>query len=133
MKFLLDTNVCIRLMRGDDAVRENLRQATPDDCAISMITVFELFAGVERCADPEKESIKVKRLLSAFHLLPFDWDSALRTATIRWQLEKSGQPIGPYDLQLAGQALALELTLITHNTREFSRVSGLSYEDWQTD
>jgi len=132
MKFLLDTNVCIRLMRGDEVVRENLRQATPDDCAVSMITVFELFAGVERCADPEKESIKVKRLLSAFHLLPFDWDSALRSATIRWQLEKSGQPIGPYDLQLAGQALALELTLITHNTREFSRVSALSYEDWQT-
>ncbi len=131
MKFLLDTNVCIRLMRGDGTVRENLRKATPDDCAISMVTVFELFAGVERCAHPEKESIKVRRLLSAFHLLPFDWDSAIHTATIRWHLEKSGQPIGPYDLQLSGQAAALDLTLVTHNTREFSRVPGLRIEDWQ--
>jgi len=131
MKYLLDTNACIRLMRGDGNVRHHLSSKAPDDCAVSMVTVFELFSGVEKCADPRKEALKVRRLLDAFHLLPFDWDSALHTAKIRGHLEKIGKIIGPYDLQLAGQSLALELILVTHNTREFSRVPGLSIEDWQ--
>ena len=131
MKYLLDTNACILLMRGDGKVRHHLSSKAPDDCAISMVTVFELFSGVEKCAHPRKEAVKVRRLLDAFHLLPFDWDSALHTAKIRGHLEKIGKIIGPYDLQLAGQSLALELILVTHNTREFSRVPGLSIEDWQ--
>lgn len=131
MKYLLDTNACIRLMRGDGNVRRHLSSKAPDDCAVSMVTVFELFSGVEKCADPRKEALKVRRLLDAFHLLPFDWDSALHTAKIRGHLERIGKIIGPYDLQLAGQSLALELILVTHNTREFSRVPGLSVEDWQ--
>jgi len=86
---------------------------------------------IEKCARLRKEALKVRRLLDAFHLLPFDWDSALHTAKIRGHLEKIGKIIGPYDLQLAGQSLALELILVTHNTREFSKVPGLSIEDWQ--
>jgi tRNA(fMet)-specific endonuclease VapC len=131
MKYLLDTNACIRLMRGDENVRNHLCSKTPDDCAISMVTVFELFSGVEKCSKPRKEAVKVKRLLDAFHLLPFDWDSALHTAKVRGHLEKIGKIIGPYDLQLAGQCLALGLILVTHNSREFSRVPGLTLEDWQ--
>lgn len=131
MKYLLDTNACIRLMRGDGNVRHHLSSKAPDDCAISMVTVFELFSEFEKCAHSRKEALKVRRLLDAFHLLPFDWDSALHTAKIRGHLEKIGKIIGPYDLQLAGQSLALELILVTHNTREFSRVPGLSIEDWQ--
>jgi tRNA(fMet)-specific endonuclease VapC len=131
MKYLLDTNARIRLMMGDGNVRRNLSSKAPDDCAISMVTVFELFSGVEKCADSRKEALKVRRLLDAFHLLPFDWDSALHTVKIRGHLEKIGKIIGPYDLQLAGQSLALELILVTHNTREFSRGPGLSIENWQ--
>lgn len=96
-----------------------------------MVSVFELFAGVERCREPERESAKVVAFLQPLHLLPFDWDSALRTAAIRWELEKAGKKIGPYDLQLAGQALALDVTLVSHNLREFQRVSGLKLEDWE--
>jgi tRNA(fMet)-specific endonuclease VapC len=129
--YLLDTNVCIRLMRGDENIRRHLSAKSPDDCAVSMVTVFELFAGVEKCSDPGKESAKVRRMLDAFHLLPFDWDSALHTAKVRGHLEKIGKIIGPYDLQLAGQCLALGLILVTHNSREFSRVPGLAMEDWQ--
>lgn len=131
MKYLLDTNVCIRAMRGDPQVTARLRQAVPDDCGVSMVSVFELFAGVERCREPESEAIKVMDFLRPLHLLPFDWDSALKTATIRWELEKTGRKIGPYDLQLAGQALALDLTLVSHNLREFRRVGGLKIEDWE--
>lgn len=131
MKYLLDTNVCIRAMKGDPQVNARLAQAVPDDCGVSMVSVFELFAGVERCRDPQGEGAKVMEFLRPLHLLPFDWDSALKTATIRWELEKIGRKIGPYDLQLAGQALALDVTLVSHNLREFRRVGGLRVEDWE--
>jgi tRNA(fMet)-specific endonuclease VapC len=131
MTFLLDTNVCIAAMRGNPRVVQELAVRRPEDCAVSMVTVFELFAGVCRCNDPEGEGRKVSTFLEPFHLLPFDWDSALKTAEVRFQLEKAGNTIGPYDLQIAGQALSLDLILITHNTREFKRVTGLRIEDWE--
>lgn len=131
MNYLLDTNVCIAVMRGYPKVLGKFSALSPDDCAVSMVTVFELFAGVCRCKFPEKEREKVLAFLQPLHLLPFDWDSALKTAEIRFQLEQLGQKIGPYDLQLSGQALALDLTFVTHNTREFARVDGLRMEDWE--
>jgi tRNA(fMet)-specific endonuclease VapC len=131
MIYLLDSNVCIAAMRGNTRVIQKLTDCTPEDCAISMITVFELFAGVFRCRHPEDEQQKVITFLQPFHLLPFDWDSAKKTAETRFQLEKAGTKIGPYDLQISGQALALNLTLVTHNTREFQRVIGLQIEDWE--
>jgi tRNA(fMet)-specific endonuclease VapC len=133
MTYLLDTNVCIAAMRGYPAVIRNLASQSPEDCAVSMVSVFELMAGVFRCNDPEREGRKVSTFLEPFHLLPFDWDSALKTAEIRFQLEKNGTRIGPYDLQLAGQALALDLTLVTRNTREFQRVTCLRLEDWESE
>ena len=131
MTYLLDTNVCIAAMRGNAKVIQELAARSPEDCAVSMVSVFELFAGVLRCKDPAGEGQKVTTFLKPFHLLPFDWDSAIRTAEIRFQLEKTGTKIGPYDLQLSGQALSLDLTLVTHNTREFKRVNGLRFEDWE--
>ena len=133
MTHLLDTNVCIAAMRGNPKVVRKLAACSPEDCAVSMVSVFELFAGVFRCNDPEGEGQKVSTFLKPFHLLPFDWDSALKTAEIRFQLEKAGTKIGPYDLQLSGQAISLDLTLVTHNTREFKRVNGLRVEDWEID
>jgi tRNA(fMet)-specific endonuclease VapC len=133
MIYLLDTNVCIAAMRGNPKVVQGLATRSPEDCAVSMVSVFELFAGVFRCNAPEAEGQKVSSFLKPFHLLPFDWDSALKTAEIRFQLERAGTKIGPYDLQLSGQALSLDLTLVTHNTREFNRVTGLRIEDWETD
>ena len=133
MIYLLDTNVCIAAMRGNPMVMQALATRSPEDCAVSMVSVFELFAGVFRCNDPEGEGRKVSTFLKPFHLLPFDWDSAMKTAEIRFQLEKVGNKIGPYDLQLSGQALSLDLTIVTHNTREFQRVTGLRFEDWEVE
>jgi tRNA(fMet)-specific endonuclease VapC len=131
MKYLLDTNVCIRAMQAHPQVIANMMRHAPDDCGVSMITVFELFAGVERCRHPEQEREKVLGFLQPLHLLPFDWDSALHAASIRWELEKTGNKIGPYDLQIAAQARALGVILVTHNQREFSRVPELRIEDWE--
>lgn len=131
MKYLLDTNVCIAILRGNQRVLMRLQQLRPDDCGISMVSVFELFSGVERCSRPEEERAKVETLLHPLHLLPFDFESARRTSQLRWHLEKRGQPIGPYDLLLAGQALAFGIVLATRNTKEFARVPGLALEDWE--
>ncbi len=133
MIYLLNTNVCIAAMRGNPKVVQGLAAYSPENCAISMVTVFELFAGVFRCNNPEREGQKVSSFLAPFHLLPFDWDSAMKAAEVRYQLEKVGMIIGPYDLQLSGQALSLGLILVTHNTREFKRVNDLRTEDWESE
>lgn len=131
MKYLLDTNVCIAVLRGNLRIRERLQAVRPDDCGVSAISIFELFSGVERCRRPEEERKKVETFLVPLHLLPFDRDSAVRTAKVRWHLEKTGKPIGPYDLQLAGQALSLDVTLVTSNSSEFQRVPELKWENWE--
>jgi len=131
MTHLLDTNVCIAALRGRPQVCRRLSAMNPDDCGVSIVSVYELFSGVERCRHPEDERRKVETFLSPLNLLPFDYDAALQTARIRWHLEREGEIIGPYDLMLAGQALALGVTMVTHNAGEFERVPGLSLEDWQ--
>jgi len=133
MTYLVNTNLCIAAMRGNPKVVQALYDRSPEDCAVSMVSVFELYAGAFRCNDPEREGLKVASFLEPFHLLPFDLDAAMKTAEIRHPLEKAGMRIGPYDLQLSGQALSLDLILVTHNTREFKRVNGLRLEDWESE
>ncbi len=131
MKYLLDSNVCIAALRGHSHVQARLSALSPGDCAVSTVTLYELLAGAARCRVPEREKAKVGAFVAPLHLLPFDHAAAARTADVRWNLEKRGPPIGPYDLMLAGQALLLDLTLVTHNLREFTRVDGLRSESWQ--
>lgn len=131
MQYLLDTNTCIAAMRRNAAVVAHMSTLSPNDCAVSTITAYELETGVEKCADPTKERAKVEHLLRAVHVLPFDADSARRAAQVRAALEKAGQPIGPYDLLLAGHAMAFNLVLVTRNLREFSRVAELRLENWE--
>ena len=104
----------------------------PTACVVSTITVYELYTGVEKCADPTLERSKVSRLLATVNELAFDAQAAKEAAHIRAQLESQGQMIGPYDVLLAGHAKAMGLRLVTHNTAEFARVPGLLLEDWQT-
>lgn len=133
MTHLLDTNACIAAMRGNPQVRAHLLARQPTDCGVSTVTLYELHSGVERCRQPAVERAKVETFVRPLHLLPFDPSAAAHAARIRWLLEQQGRLIGPYDLMLAGQALALDLTMVTHNTREFGRVPGLRLEDWQAD
>lgn len=131
MTHLLDTSACIAIMRGHEQACLRMQTHAPTDLGISSVTLFELLAGVERCRRPDRERGKVAQLIAPLHLLAFDAAAAVESARIRWHLERQGMPIGPYDLQLAGQALSLDLTLVTHNTREFERVPNLRLEDWQ--
>lgn len=130
MRYLLDTDICIAALRGHAGVRARLQSVTPDDCGVSTVTVFELLSGVERCRRPDGERRKVEAFLAPLHVLPFDHEAAVRAAKVRWGLEKAGQPIGPYDLQIAAQALALDVVVVTGNAGEFSRVPELRVEVW---
>ena len=104
---------------------QRLSQVAPTDCAVSMVTVYELFCGLAKALDPAKERQKVERFISAIIELPLDRGGAETAANIRAELERKGLSIGPYDLLIAGQARADGLTLGTNNVREFQRVSAL--------
>src|ERR1019366_1394932 len=100
----------------------------PTDCAVSMVMVYELFCGLARALDPANERQKVGRFVSAVIELPLDRAGAETAANIRAELERQGTSTGPYDLLIAGQAVAGGLILVTNNVREFQRVSGLKLE-----
>jgi tRNA(fMet)-specific endonuclease VapC len=128
---LLDTNVCVAVLRGVRGVRRKLQTLRPDDVGVSTVTIYELQTGVERCRDPKAEGRKVAMFLQPLHVLDFDRDAAVQAALVRADLEKSGCVIAPYDLLLAGQALSLGVVLVTRNTGEFGRVQGLQVENWE--
>ena len=130
MRYLLDTNTCIAAMRNHRGVVDRMRGELPGECAISAITSYELLTGVEKCGKPEVEGPKVRLLIQSLSELAFDAVAAEHAARIRARLESQGTPIGPYDLLIAGQAVSAGLVLVTNNTREFSRIAGITLEDW---
>ncbi len=130
MTHLLDTDTCIGILRQQSGFVERLSRLSPVDVAVSMVTVYELFSGIEKTREPATERLKVARFLAVVNELPFDRASAEIAARIRMELERAGRPIGPYDLLIAGQALSHGLILVTNNVTEFQRVAGLTLESW---
>jgi tRNA(fMet)-specific endonuclease VapC len=102
----------------------------PQEIAISTIVLFELQVGIAKSNSPAKRIQQVQQLLSQVNLVMFDSDAALAAATIRADLEQQGTPIGPMDVLIAGTAVALQATLVTHNVKEFARVPNLALVDW---
>ena len=130
MTHLLDTDTCIAVLRQRPGMIQRLSRLAATDCAVSMVTVYELFCGVEKAEEPSRERQKVERFISAIIELPLDRTAAETAARIRADLERQGLPIGPYDLLIAGQSIAGGLTLVTNNIQEFRRVPGLRWESW---
>jgi tRNA(fMet)-specific endonuclease VapC len=127
--WLLDTNVLIHAVRGRPrAVRARLQRQSPDDVAVSSITVAELWYGAEKSVSPARKREAWKAVLEPFQVIAFDRDAAEHHARIRYLLRH--RPIGERDLLIASIALAQDLTLVTHNVAEFSRVPQLRVEDW---
>ena len=132
MRYLLDTNVCIACLRKKPSpVIARLRALVPSDVATCSIVRAELLYGAARSRDPVQERAVVETFLAPMASLPFDDAASDRYADIRHVLERAGQRIGAHDLEIASIALARGLTLVTHNVDEFSRVPGLTWEDWQ--
>jgi len=130
MTHLLDTDTCIGVLRQQPGLVPRLSRLSPAEVAVSMVTVYELFCGIQKTREPATERLKVARLLAVVNELPFDRASAEMAARIRMELEREGKPIGSYDLLIAGQALAHGLILVTGNVTEFQRVAGLKLESW---
>jgi tRNA(fMet)-specific endonuclease VapC len=130
VRYLLDTDTCISILRGVKAVIARLQKESPDDCRVSAISAYELFAGAEKSRSSDTERMKVQRFLEVVEILSFDREPARQAGIVRARLEAIGTPIGPYDLLIAGHALSQDLILVTRNTREFQRVEGLQVETW---
>ena len=131
MHYLLDTNICIYLIKKRPTeVLERFRQHSPQDVAISTITLFELQYGVEKSQYPQRSKDALAKFLLPLTLMNLDRSSAIEAAVIRAQLEKKGMPMGPYDLLIAGLARSQDMTLLTNNIKEFERVVGLHVENW---
>ena len=132
MIYLLDSNVWIAVLRRPSSVLANrFRSERPADIRTCSVVVSELRHGCLRSAKPAANRAAVDSLFAPVISLPFDDTAADHFAQIRHFLEQAGCVIGPYDMQIAAIARANGHTLVTHNTSEFSRVPGLSIEDWQ--
>ena len=128
--YLLDTNTLIYFFRGQGKVAEHLLSQAPSEIAVPSVGVFEIEVGIAKSSKPTKRRRQFDELLSVVGVLPLDRAAAVQAAHVRSVLEKLGRPIGPLDTLIAGTALANKATLVTHNTREFSRISKLDVEDW---
>ncbi|CAG9190226.1 tRNA(fMet)-specific endonuclease VapC [Paraburkholderia tropica] len=128
MKFLLDTNAVIAMMKGAEPLLSRLREHQPSDFGLPSIVAHELYYGAYKSQRAEHNLARVAAL--QFEVVSFDAEDAQHAGDIRARLTATGTPIGPYDALIAGQARARQLTLITHNVREFARVEGLQFEDW---
>lgn len=132
MIYLPDTNVCIAHMRSPNSpVSERLRLCRPNDIALCDIVKAELVYGAYRSARLEANLALLSTFFAPFISLPFDGRAAEVYGRIRRELERAGTIIGPHDLLIASIALANDLILVTHNTREFSRIPELMLEDWE--
>ncbi|MBD2067887.1 type II toxin-antitoxin system VapC family toxin [Leptolyngbya sp. FACHB-671] len=128
--YVLDTNTLIYYFKGQGQVAQNFIKVAPQQIGIPTIVLFELQVGIAKSTSPTKRIQQLQQLLSHVSLISFDREAALYAATIRAQLEQQGIPIGQIDVLIAGTAIALQATLVTHNINEFGRVPGLAIADW---
>jgi tRNA(fMet)-specific endonuclease VapC len=130
LRYLLDTNLCIRVLRDKPAGLRPRFNAEAEALSISDVVLYELLYGAERSARPATNRQEVEHFAARLCVLPFDDDAAAHTAEIRATLDKRGNIIGPYDLMIAGHARSRGLVVVTGNQNEFDRVDGLRTEDW---
>lgn len=129
-RYLLDTNICIAVMkRRPRALLERLNAAA-DVLAVSAITEAELRFGVAKSTQPQQYALVLANFLARLSVLPFGDTATWHYGEIRAFLERAGMPIGANDLFIAAHARSLDAVLVTNNRREFDRVPGLTVEDW---
>jgi len=131
MKYFLDTNICIYIIKKQPAsVIQRLTKTAIDDVAISSITYSELEYGVSKSQHQAKNKIALMEFLAPLTIIPFDDLAAERYGELRADLERIGKIIGNMDLLIAAHALSINLTLVTNNEKEFKRVPDLKIENW---
>jgi tRNA(fMet)-specific endonuclease VapC len=131
IRCLLDTNICIELIRGRaPAVLARLRRRKIGTIGISAITLAELQYGAAKSSDPPRNTVALAHFCAPLEIRPFDYEAASSYGEIRTVLERAGTPIGSLDTLIAAHALALNVAVVTNNEREFRRVPGLRVENW---
>jgi tRNA(fMet)-specific endonuclease VapC len=131
MKYMLDTDTCIELIRQRvPHLFEKVISFQAGEIGLSSITVAELHYGVERSRHRDQNRTALVQFLLPFDIADFDPTAAQVYGSIRYELESKGMPIGSLDTLIAAHALALQVTLVTHNLNEFQRVHGLNVENW---
>ena len=131
MKVLLDTNICIYLIKQElPHVEERFATLSFGDVGVSSITVAELQYGVQKSHYPERNRQALEQFLMPLLIADFDNRAAEVYGSVRTALERQGTPIGPMDTLIAAHALSLDVTLVTNNEREFTRVPGLKVANW---
>jgi tRNA(fMet)-specific endonuclease VapC len=132
--YLLDTNACIALINSHpEAVRSRLQKAMNSEALVfvSSVAVYELWYGVSKSSRQDFNRKRLETFLTGpLTVLPIDDEDARAAGMIRAALEIAGKPIDAYDTLMAGQAIRHQLTLVTTNVAEFSRVKGLAWENW---
>lgn len=132
MNYLIDTCVVSDLFKKIPLVIKNFEKLSPKQIHISSITVMEIEYGLNLHREREMKIRPIwEQLLKYIEVVPFSYASAICTASIRSQLKASGQLIGPFDLLIAGTALANEMTMVTSNLKKFDRVPEIKLEDWR--
>jgi tRNA(fMet)-specific endonuclease VapC len=132
MKYLLDTNVCIKFLSGREAKLAAKFAAIPaQDKLLSAVVKAELYYGGCKSQRRHATLKTLEDFFARFISLPFDDRAAAVFGEIRAKLSGKGTPIGPYDMQIAATAIANDLTLVTHNVKEFTRIDRLRIEDWE--
>ena len=131
LKYFLDTNLCIRVLRDrPKGLREKFNMEA-SSLSISSIVMYELLYGAAKSARPVENRHAVEAFVARLEVLDFDADAAAHAGEIRADLERQGVPIGSYDLLIAGHARSRGLVVVTGNLAEFRRVDGLRCEDWE--
>ena len=132
MKYLLDTCVISDFVKGNESVLIHIKQTPPDELVISSFTAMEIEYGLKlNPARAKKIKSVINALMSSIHILPYTIQHAKTTAEIRANLKQQGTAIGPYDLMIAATALYQNLVMVTSNTKEFQRITGLTLQDWR--
>ena len=130
MRYLLDINIVIALSKQVPPVMDRLGQCLVSDLVLSSIVLAEIEYGIAKSARQAHNREVFDALLRGLPICNFDLSATRHYGPMRAEMERRGQLIGPYDLMIAAQALALDVTLVTDNSHEFSRVAGLRLENW---
>jgi tRNA(fMet)-specific endonuclease VapC len=130
LRYMLDTNLCVRVLRERPASLRDRFNAEADGLCLSTIVLTELLHGAAKSARPDHNRREVENFAARLEVLVFDSDAAGHAAEIRASLERQGLTIGGYDVLIAGHARSRGLIVVTGNLGEFRRVEGLRCEDW---
>lgn len=131
MEFLLDTNICIYIIKKKPiSVVEQFEKYSIGSIAISSITLAEMEYGAKKSTDPQKNLEAFYKFITPLEIVDFDFRAAMVYGDMRYYLEKKGTPIGPLDTLIAAQAISNKMTLVTNNEKEFIRIPNLMVVNW---